>query len=60
MDLVKSGANFRELALQLEIVNRVVTVLDLQKTFQILLSVGCPWSLFVDDLLLVLRNTFSF
>ena len=60
MDLVKSGANFRELALQLEIVNRVVTVLDLQKTFQILLSVGRPWSLFVDDLLLVLRNTFSF
>ena len=60
MDLVKSGANFRELALQLEIVNRVVTVLDLQKTFQILLSVGRPWSLFVDDLLFVLRNTFSF
>ena len=60
MGLVKSGANFRELALQLEIVNRVVTVLDLQKTFQILLSVGRPWSLFVDDLLFVLRNTFSF
>ena len=60
MDLVKSGANFRELAPQLEIVNRGVTVLDLQKTFQILLSVGRPWSLFVDDLLFVLRNTFSF
>ena len=33
MGLVKSGANFRELAPQLEIVNRGVTVLDLQKTF---------------------------